>query len=109
LTTIGKYIGDNIQKRIDLILEIWKLATSSTSLSSRILNFKDYLQKDLENDEHFYKEFVGTFSTKVSSLNEFHTREQNLPSKIHLKQINACWLKRIKCLGEILVECDTIN
>jgi hypothetical protein len=109
LTTIRKYIGDNIQKRISLILEIWELATSSTTLSSRILNFKEYLQKDLDNDEHFYKEVVGTFSAKVSNMNDVHRREKNLPSKIRLRQINACWLKRIKCLREILVECDTIN
>jgi hypothetical protein len=26
-----------------------------------------------------------------------------------MKQINACWLKRIKCLRELLSECDVIN
>jgi hypothetical protein len=46
---------------------------------------------------------------KVSSLREIHRRDQNLPSKVHMKQINACWLKRIKCLRELLSECDTIN
>jgi hypothetical protein len=61
---VRKYIGDNIQKMIALILEIWELATSSTTLSTRIVHFKEYLQKDLENDESFYKEVVGTFSKK---------------------------------------------
>jgi hypothetical protein len=56
LTTIRKYVGDNIKKRVTLILDIWELASSSTTLSMRILNFKEYLQKDLENDDHFYKE-----------------------------------------------------
>jgi hypothetical protein len=26
-----------------------------------------------------------------------------------MKQINACWLKRIKCLRKLLSECDTVN
>jgi len=109
LMTIRKYIGDNIHKRIYLILEIWELATTSTTLSSRILNFREYFQKHLENDEHFYKKFVDIFSSKVSNMNDVHRREQHLPSKILLRQINTCWLKMNKCLREILVDCDTIN
>jgi hypothetical protein len=42
-------------------------------------------------------------------MNDVHRREQNIPSKVRLKQINSCWLRRIKCLREMLVECDTIN
>jgi hypothetical protein len=62
LENYQRYIGDNIQKRIALIIEIWELATSSTTLSSRILNFKEYLQKELDNDEKFYNEVVGNIS-----------------------------------------------
>jgi len=40
LTTVRKYIGDNIHKRIALILETWELGTSSGTLSTRILHFK---------------------------------------------------------------------
>jgi hypothetical protein len=59
---VRKYIGDNIKKRIALILEIWELAQSSTTFSTRVFHFKEYLQKYLENDEGFYKEVVGTFT-----------------------------------------------
>jgi hypothetical protein len=44
--------------------------------------FKEYLQKDLENDEGFYKEVVGMFATKVSILRNTRIREQNLSSNI---------------------------
>jgi hypothetical protein len=98
LITIRQYIGENIKKRISLIFEIWELGTSSTILSSRITNFKEYLQKDLDNDEKFYQEVVGTFSTKISNMNDMQRREQNLPSKIRLRQINVGWLKMIECL-----------
>jgi hypothetical protein len=95
LLVVRKYVGDDIQKRIYLILEIWELAQSSTSFSTRIVYRREYLQKYLENDECFYKEAMGTFATKVSSLSDTHRREQNLPSSIQMKQINACWFKRI--------------
>jgi hypothetical protein len=63
----------------------------------------------LENDEGFYKEAMGTFAMKVSSLTELHRRDQNLPYKNHMKKINVCWLRRIKFLRELLSECDVIN
>jgi hypothetical protein len=52
---------------------------------------------------------VGTFTTKVSSLRETHIRYHNIYPKVHMKKINACSLKRIKCLRELFFECDTIN
>jgi hypothetical protein len=62
LQAIRKYVGDAIHKRIDIIQEIWELAQSIASFSSRIQNFKEYPQKDLENDKGFYREVVNTFS-----------------------------------------------
>jgi hypothetical protein len=91
LQTVRKYDGDAIHKRIDIIQDIWELAQSIiASFSSRILNFKEYLQKDLENDEGFFKEAVNTFSAKLSSLNEARRKEQKLPSPYRMRQINAC-------------------
>jgi hypothetical protein len=55
-----------------------------------IMNFKEYLPKDLENDEGFYKKAMGTFAAKVSSLSDTHKREHNIPSGIRMNQINAC-------------------
>jgi hypothetical protein len=43
LQAIRKYVGDAIQKRIDIIQEIWELSQSIASFSSRIENFKEYL------------------------------------------------------------------
>jgi len=98
-----------IYKIIYLIQEIWELAQSSTNFSMRVTNFKEYLQKDMENDEGFYKDIVGTFSSKVSSLSDIHRREQNLPSNIWMKQINSCWLKRKKKLREMINELDVVK
>jgi hypothetical protein len=109
LAAIRRYVGDNIQKRMSLILETWELATNFVSLGSRMTHFRQYLQADLENDEEFYKGVISTFSARVSSLSEFRKKEEDFPSTIHLKQLKACWLKRIKSLKEMLVECDVIS
>jgi hypothetical protein len=65
LKNIKKYVGDNIKNNATLILDIWEVTTSSTTLSARILNLKEYIQNDLENDENFYKELGETFSAKI--------------------------------------------
>jgi hypothetical protein len=49
------------------------------------MNFKEYLQKDPDSDEKFYKEVVGTFSSKIFNMNDMQRREQDLPSKIRLR------------------------
>jgi uncharacterized coiled-coil DUF342 family protein len=109
LQTTRKYIGDKIHKIIDLIQEIWELAQGSTEFATRITNFKEYLQKYMENDEGFYKNVVSTFFSKVSILSNIHKREQNLPSNTQMKQINACWLKMIKKLREMISEIDALK
>jgi hypothetical protein len=43
LQALRKYVGDAIQKRVDIIQEIWELAQSIASFSSRIENFKENL------------------------------------------------------------------
>jgi hypothetical protein len=85
------------------------LANNFISLGSRITNLRQYLQDDLENDEEFYKGVVTTFVMKVSNMSELKRKEEDLPSIVHIKQLKACWIKRIKCLKEILVDCDTIS
>jgi len=34
---------------------------------------------------------------KVSSMSEFKRKEEDLPSHVRIKQLKACWIKRIKC------------
>jgi hypothetical protein len=96
LVAIRRYVDDNIQKKMSSILETWELVTSFVSLGSRITHFGQYLQANLETNEEFYKGDISTFNARVSGLTEFRRKEEDLPSTIHLKQLKACWLKRIK-------------
>jgi hypothetical protein len=109
LQSIRKYVGDGIQKRMDLIQEIWDLTQNATNIATRISHFKEYLKKDLENGEGFYNYVVGTFSTRISSLSDIHKREHNLPSNTRMKKISACWLKRITKLREMTSELDSLK
>jgi hypothetical protein len=70
-SSITRYVGENIQKRISLILETWKLETLFVSLGSRMKIFRKHLQAYLEDDEEFYKGGISTFVAKVSGLNDF--------------------------------------
>jgi len=74
-----------------------------------IIDFREYIQKNLENEKCFYKEAMGTFATKNSSLYDTHRREQNLTSSIWMNKINACWLKGIKSLKEMSFELDVVK
>jgi hypothetical protein len=74
----------------------------------RIIHFKEYLQKDMEDNEGFY-EVVGTFVAKVSSLSDTHRREKNIQSPTEMKKIKACWLKRIHSLKEMMNELDVVK
>lgn len=69
---------NNINKRIDMILEVWQMEMTFANLSVRINSPIKYIQKDLENDEMFYKEALTTFTMKVLDMNE--RKEKHLMS-----------------------------
>jgi Tfp pilus assembly protein PilO len=52
---------------------------------------------------------VSTFSAKVLSLSDAHRKEQKIPSTYQMKQVNACWLRRIKDLKEMINEIDVLK
>ena len=65
ITTTRHFVEQNIKNRISLILELWDMEKSFTSLGLRIQNTKEYLNSDLKNDEGFYIDGVVMFTTRV--------------------------------------------
>jgi hypothetical protein len=59
--------------------------------------------------KNFTKGIFLLLVQEFQGLSEFQRKEEDFPSTIHLKQLKACWLKRIKSLKEMLVECDVIS
>jgi hypothetical protein len=64
------------------------------------------MQKDVENDEGFYTEAMSTFLKNILSLSDAHRKEQKIPSNFWMKHVNACWLRRIKDLKEMINKTD---
>jgi hypothetical protein len=61
---IRKYVAENINKRLSIILEAWEIVIDSGVMTGKICSLREYLQKDLQNDEHFYKKCGEYFCGK---------------------------------------------
>jgi hypothetical protein len=108
LAAIRRFVGENIKKRMSLILEAWDVGNNIVSFGSKLNNLREYLQADLNNEEGFYKDVVITFILKVSGMTELKRKEEDLPSPTRIKQLKACWIRKIKVLKEILDDCDAL-
>jgi hypothetical protein len=109
LNVIRRYVGENIKKRVYLVIDTWELVNNLISLGSGMTNMRQYLQENLENNEEFYKGVITTFVMKVSNMSELKRKEEYLPSFVPIKQLKTCWIKRIKCLKEIMANLDTLS
>jgi len=56
----------------------------------------------------FYKDEDTTFILKVTNMTEMKRKYEGLPSPTQIKQLKACWIKKIKILKEIMEECDVV-
>jgi hypothetical protein len=98
LRGIKLYIVESIHKRLNIISQAWEVSSSLRDFSQRITTFMEYLKKDLEHDESFYKKSLSTFNAWVSSLNDYHRNQQNLPSNNRIKQLKLGWMTTIQKL-----------
>ena len=75
---------------MELVIEAWETSQTMTSLGTRAHNLLEHLQADLKNEERFYLDIVLPFGTHVNNRIETRRREQDLPSKNRITQLNAC-------------------
>jgi hypothetical protein len=108
LVAVRKFVEENIKKRMSLILEAWDIGSNIVSFGSKLNSFRDFLQSDFKNEEGFYKDVVTTFILKVSNMTDLKRKEEDFPSPARVKQLKACWIKKIKILREILDDCDVV-
>jgi hypothetical protein len=101
LMGVRKYVVENINKILGIIMEALEIAIEAGVMTGRVCSLKEFLQKDLQTDEHFYKNAVSTFVARISSMDELTRWKQYFPSKNRLKQIQVGWLGRIDTLSEI--------
>jgi hypothetical protein len=106
LTSCRGYVENNIKKRMELITEAWETSQTMTSLGTRAHNLLEHLQADLKDEEHFYLDRVLPFHTIVNNMTETRRRQQDLPSKNRISQLNACWKEKVKNLHLIVQSCE---
>jgi hypothetical protein len=61
LVAVGHFVGENIRKRMSLILEAWDVGNNIVLFGSKLNNLREYLQADFNNEEGFYKDVVIAF------------------------------------------------
>jgi hypothetical protein len=64
------------------------------------------LQADFKNEKSFYLETVLPFGTHVNNMTERRRRQQDIPSKNWITELNACWKEKVKNLHLIVQSCE---
>jgi hypothetical protein len=70
LMGVRKYVTENINKRLRIIMEALEISIEAGVMTGRVCSLKEFLQKDLQTDEHFYKNVVSTFIARISSMDD---------------------------------------
>jgi hypothetical protein len=97
---------NNIKKRMELIAEVWETSQTMASLGTREHNLLEHLQVDLKDEENFYLETILPFGTIFNNMIETRRRQQDLPSKNWITQLNACWKEKVKNPHLIVQSCE---
>jgi hypothetical protein len=85
-----------------LIIDLWNLAKSFSSLRLRIQNTKEYLNENLKNDEGLFIDGVSIFIEKISAMMNHTRKHEYFPSQSRMKQLKACWMEMINTLKGLL-------
>jgi hypothetical protein len=99
-------VENNIKKIMELVTEACKTSQTITSLGTRAHSLLQHLQAELKDEENFYLKTVLPFGTNVNNMTEMKRREQDLPSKKWIGQLNACWKEKVNKLHLIVQSCE---
>ena len=78
------------------------------SLGTRAHGLHEDFQGDLKNEESFYLDTVLPFGTHVNNMTKTRRRQQDLPFKNWITQLNACWKEKVKNLHLIVQSCEQV-
>ena len=88
--------------------EAWEIIFKYGVMARRIHTLSEYLQQNIQNDEHFYNNAVSTSVARISNMDKFVRRKQDLPCKNRLKKIQDGWLGRVDILLKLSATFDTL-
>jgi hypothetical protein len=70
-------------------LEAWEVFVDVGIIKGKVCSLKEYFQKNLLNDNFFYKNAISTFMERISSVDELTRWKQDFPSKTSLRKIQV--------------------
>jgi hypothetical protein len=106
LVSCRGYVENNIKKRVELVTKAWKISQTITSLGTKSHILLELLQAKLKDEENFFLKTVIPFGKIVNNMTETKRREEDLPSKNRIGQLNACWKEKVKNLHLIVQSCE---
>jgi hypothetical protein len=106
LTSCRAIVEKNIKKRMQLITEAWETSQNIASFRKRANDLHRHLQTNLKNEERFYEQMVTPFAKHAINNSDLKRREEDLPSPKQIKQLKACWQKKVKNLQLIVESCE---
>jgi hypothetical protein len=106
LTSCRAFVEKNIKKRMQLITEAWETSQNIASFRKRENDLHEHLQTNLKNEERFYEQMVTPFSNHAINNSDLKRRQEDLPSPKRIKQLKACWQKKVKNLQLIVESCE---
>jgi hypothetical protein len=83
---------------MELVTQAWKISQTIASLGTRAHSLLELLQDELKDEENFFLKTVIPFGKIVNNMTETKRKEEDLPSKNRIGQLNACWKQKVKNL-----------
>jgi hypothetical protein len=108
LASCKGYVENNITKRMELVTDAWKRSQTIASLGTRAHSLLELLQAELKDEENFFLKMVIPFGKIVNNMTETKRREEDLPSKNRIGQLNACWKEKVNNLHLIVQSCEQV-
>jgi hypothetical protein len=106
LASCRALVENNIKKRMQLVTEAWETSQNIASFRKRENDLHEHLQTNLKNDQHFYEQMLTPFSNHAINNSDLKRRQEDLPSPKRIKQLKACWKKKVKNLQLIVESCE---
>jgi hypothetical protein len=91
---------------MQLITEAWETSQNIASFRKRANDLHEHLQMNFKNEERFYEQMVTPFSNHAINISDLKRRQEDLPSPKWIKQLKACWQKKVTNLQLILESCE---
>jgi hypothetical protein len=106
LASCKGYVENNIKKQMELVTQAWKISQTIPFLGTKAHSFLELLQAKLKDEEKFFLKMVIPFGKIANNMTEIKRREEDLPSKNQIAQLDACWKQKLNNLHLIVQSCE---